>query len=342
MEPVLIHVHVPKCAGTSFRRHLDDSFGDRHVSLYVDQTAFVYTPELLAGTVLNKGPVSAISSHFIREFPPLIRNRPALYITFLREPVRHFLSYLTYFKKHFHNLTEPELLRSLPQEFAQMSLRDISEWILTRDAVIPFHENYQVNFFAERAWSQMSGYARPGSEYAVSRWEPAQFERYRCVRLDLARLILGNFFFVGLVEDTDRGVQHLRGECAKINIQLSDRPLGHENISGDLAGELTWIHPGDRVGSLLLESLREDFALFRWATARYQKAVRGALPPALAWDRKFVKPAMKSGPVYLVAQGMKHLVRDPTKLSECSGTPPEVEPVNEWDLDAVPPGAPLN
>ena len=349
MEPLLVHVHVPKCAGTSFRRYLDASFGSGHVSLYVNRASFLYTSEVIARTVLIDDRVNAISSHFIRVFPPTIGNRVALYVTFLREPVRHFLSYLTYFKKKFSQLVDPEVVRGLPQEFMEMSLREITEWILTRDTVVPWGDNYQTNFFAEEVWSGVSGYHRAPSEYLMSRWDPQQFSRYRAVRLDLARCVLENFFFTGLVEDIQRGVRALRDKCTAMGWTLSDQPLGRENSSQELLDELRWLHPGDRVGKLLLDSLQEDFELYRWAVAAYEKSTRrGGTCPSIAWDRHFVTPAVSGGtkdsinaPVYHIANGMKRLVRNSAELPQIPGTSPEVLPVEEWELATIPPGEPL-
>lgn len=294
MEPVLVHIHVPKCAGTSFRRYLA-SFGSHHVSLYVNQASFLYTSELIARTVLTNDGVKAISSHFIRVFPPLICNRVALYVTFLREPVRRFLSYLTYFKKKFNQLVDLEVVRGLPQEFAEMNLRDIAEWILNRDTVVPWGDNYQVNFFSEQVWSGVSGYHRPVSEYQMSRWDPLQLSRYRAVRLDGARCVLDNFFFVGLVEDIQHGVRRLRERCRAIGWDLADGSLGCENSSCEFRGDSSWLHPGDRVGKLLFDSLQDDFELYRWVTARYERTTRGGTLPAIAWDNHFVTTAVGGG-----------------------------------------------
>ena len=348
MEPVLIHVHVPKCAGTSLRRYLDASFGSSHVSLYVDRTSFLYTSELIARTVLSDDRVHAISSHFIRVFPPLIGNRAALYITFLREPVSHFLSYLTYLKKVFPQLVDPELVRCLPADFADMNLRDVAEWVLTRDTVIPFNENYQVNFFAEKVWSQSSGYERAASEYAMSRWDREQFSRYRSVRLDLARCVLANFFFVGLVENLEHGVRQVREKTEPFGWRLSDRPLGRENSSDAVPRDSNWLHPGDRVGKLLFDSLQEDFELYRWVKEAYEKNIRGGVLPAVTWDRRFVTPADwigekngKDAPVYYIAHGMKRLVRNPACVPRKQDASADVQPITEWELAAIPPGEPL-
>ena len=299
---------------------------------------------MLAQTVLRDPDVAAISSHFIRTFPPMIGSRIALYITFLREPERHFLSYLTYIKKVFRNLADPELLRCLPREVPEMDLRAMAHWILTRDAAIPFKENYQVNFFAEHVWSQASGWALPRSEYGVRRWDADLFSRYKLVRLDLARVVLGNFFFVGLVERIDASVEHLREKCAALGLALARTRVGRENLSSELLRDLSWVHPGDSVGKLPFESLQEDFELYRWAKQRCERAMTGSVPLAIRWDRNLVTPVPcgdGATRVYLVIHGMKRLVVDPRRIPELPAISSEVHPISEWELAEIPPGAPI-
>jgi hypothetical protein len=344
MSPVLIHVHVPKCAGTSFRHYLDLSFPGRHVGLYVDQTSFVYSPELIRRTVLQDPGVAAISSHFIRLFPPLLGDRVPLYVTFLRDPVTHFVAYLTYIKKVFNNVVEEELRRCIPQDTPDMNLRDMAEWVLTRDTAVPFKENYQVNFFAEYAWASVSGYQRAPSQYGMSRWDPDQFARYRQVRLDLARFVLSNFFFVGLVEDIQAGVIRLREKCDSVGVKLAEQPIGCENSAREFRDDLSWLHQRDRVGKLLFESLQEDFELYSWVKKAYDSTVKGAVMPAVKWDRRFVTAAGQAngkGPVYLVVQGMRRLVRDVSSMPQLSGVPPQVQEITALELAEIPPGAPL-
>src|ERR1022692_2209962 len=51
--PVLAHIHVPKCAGTSFRALLERHFGPRQLGLYVNDTYFAYGDEALRSYLLQ-------------------------------------------------------------------------------------------------------------------------------------------------------------------------------------------------------------------------------------------------------------------------------------------------
>jgi hypothetical protein len=139
-EPVLAHIHVPKCAGTSFRLLLDDIFTDRHLHLYSEPgtnrslpTTFVYS-EAQLGEFVEPSSTKALSSHFIRRFPNVINGRPILYVTFLRDPVQQFISYLSYTRQVFRHIQDPELLSHLPPNMADRSLRDCADWLLKQDS----------------------------------------------------------------------------------------------------------------------------------------------------------------------------------------------------------------
>src|SRR5262249_10189049 len=67
--PVLAHIHIPKCAGTSFRILLERYFGPRHLRLYIDDTYFVYREDALRNCLLRDPEPRAFSSHHVRTFP---------------------------------------------------------------------------------------------------------------------------------------------------------------------------------------------------------------------------------------------------------------------------------
>lgn len=337
LDAMFVHVHVPKCGGTSFRNLLRHWFRDGHRNLHVDRTSFTYEPDVLARTIASDSRILSISSHFIRLFPAVIGRRVALYTTFLRDPVRQFLSYLTYIKKVFPHIVDPELLRYLPQDVPDMQLQDMAEWILTREAAIPFKENYTVNFFAEFAWCANSGYERPQSPYGTDAWDPVQFERYRAVRLELTQSILSNFFFVGLVEDLDGGVRHFVSRCADMGLHLPAATPGHDNVSSELLDDLKWLHPGSRVGALLFAALRDDFELYRWASARYQRAVSGSTPASVRYDGYLVSLDPGKSDVYRIQYGSKRLVAAAGEAAADAGVQ-NIRSISERDLNSIPVG----
>jgi len=254
-DPVLAHIHVPKCGGTAFRLFLMQHFGPSHLALYVPDTFYVY-PEADLAALLSDHTVRGFSSHFVRTFPQKLAGRELLYVTFLRNPVDQFVSYITYIKKNFHKIqSDTTLIQSLPPDPTSMSIREIARWILTCNREVNFRENYTVNFFAR--------YTLPGAA------GPFRFDSYfRKHRLAAAERILARFFFVGVSDQMERSMAVLRKLIRRVGLEFPGGVVPLENTSFDFRDDLTWIRPGDEVGSMLVESVREDQKLYQFAVNR--------------------------------------------------------------------------
>src|SRR5260370_874971 len=255
MDPVIAHIHVPKCGGTAFRKFLIKHYGPAHLPLYVSDTFFVYPEEELAGYLTDRA-VRGFSSHFVRTFPEKLADRDLIYITFLRNPVDQFISYITYVQKNYQNIQhEKTLLSCLPPHLLSLSVREVARWILTCDREVNFRENFTVNFFAR--------YTLPGEvgPFRVDKY-------YRQNRLAAAQRILAQFFFVGVSEQMDRSVAVFRKLMERCNFSFPPGEVPLENTSFEFRDDLSWIRGEDEVGSLLLQSVREDQKLYEWAVAR--------------------------------------------------------------------------
>ena len=246
-ESVLAHVHVPKCAGTSFRALLEKQLGPRHLSLYVNDTYFTYGNEVLRSYLLHDPEIRAMSSHHIRVFPHWLAGREMLYVTFLRDPIQQFVSYMTHIKKYYARITAKSLLQAVPPDAPHLALRDFARWPLTQERDIPFRENHNVNFFARHSAPQ-----------AVD-------------RLAAAQTALEGFFFVGITERMEESMQKLRALVANAGLEFPPDPLPVENISADYRDDLNWINPDDEVGSMLFRSVEKDRQLYDWAVARFEQ-----------------------------------------------------------------------
>jgi len=254
-DPVIAHIHVPKCGGTAFRMFLIQQFGLAHLALYVPDTFYVY-PEADLAALLSDHSVRGFSSHFVRTFPEKLAGRDMLYVTFLRNPIDQFISYITYVRKNFLNIqSDSTLIQSLPPDPTSMSVRDIAQWILTCHREVNFKENYTVNFF--------SRYALPG-EIGPFRMDPYFLKH----RLPVAKQLLKRFFFVGVSDQMNRSVKALRALLSRVDVDLPPREIPLENTSFDFRDDLSWIHHNDEVGSILLHAIREDQALYDFALAR--------------------------------------------------------------------------
>jgi len=245
--PVLAHIHVPKCAGTSFRVLLETYFGPRHLGLYVNDTYFVYGDEALRSYLLQGPELQGFSSHHVRRFPHWLAGREMFYITFLRDPIQQFVSYMTHIKKHYAEITSASLLAAVPPDAPQLTLREFARWLLTQDRDIPFRENHNVNFFA--------CYSAPAAPD----------------RLEAAKAALEGFFFVGITERMEESVNKLRALARAAGLDFPPGSPPVENTSADYRDDLGWIHPGDEVGSMLLRSVEKDRQLYNWAAGRINR-----------------------------------------------------------------------
>jgi hypothetical protein len=263
-RPLVAHIHVPKCAGTSVRLLFDELFPGGHLHLYFKPgttrslpTTFVYENSQIAELVAPSS-VSAFSSHNVRRFPSSSAGRPIHYVTFLRDPVQQFLSYLKFTRRIFAHIDEPILLSHLPPNLPDLSLREAARWLLQNDSsgFINFRENYTTNFLAREHVK-----TRYGFDY--DDW------RYRGIRQVVARNILRQFLFVGLTERMDESMSLLRRKMASLGIAVPSLPMRRDNVSEPLQEDVSWINKGDQVGSQLLNSLREDRRLYRWVSRRF-------------------------------------------------------------------------
>ena len=245
--PMLAHIHVPKCAGTSFRILLESYFGPGHLRLYMNDTYFVYTEEALRNCLLPAPEARAFSSHHVRTYPRWLAGREMLYVAFLRDPIQQFVSYMTHIQKHYAGITSKSLLDVVPPDAPSLTLREFANWLLTHDRDIPFRENHNVNFFAR--------HTAPGTPD----------------RLEAAKSALAGFFFVGIAERMDESVSKLHALAQAVGLDFPPGPVPVENTSSEYRGDLSWIHPADAVGARLLRSVEEDQELYRWAVARLEE-----------------------------------------------------------------------
>jgi Sulfotransferase family len=246
-SPVLAHIHVPKCAGTSLRVLLTRHFGPRHLPLYVDDTYFVYGEDALRSYLLQDPEILGLSSHHVRAFPRWLAGREMLYVTFLRDPIAQFVSYMTHFKKYYSTITSQSLLEAVPPDAPRLALREFAKWLLTHDCDIPFRENHNVNFFSRHS-------------------APATLDR-----LEAAKAALDGFFFVGITERMEESMRTLRALTREAGLDFPQGPIPVENTSAECRDDLSWINPDDEVGSLLLRSVEKDRRLYDWAAARLER-----------------------------------------------------------------------
>jgi hypothetical protein len=124
-----------------------------------------------------------------------------LYVTFLRDPIQQFVSYMTHVKKHYSAITSKSLLEAVPPDAPRLALREFAKWLLTQDRDIPFRENHNVNFF-----SRHSAPAAPD-------------------RLEAAKAALDGFFFVGITERMEDSMRKLRALTREAGLDFPPGPI---------------------------------------------------------------------------------------------------------------------
>jgi hypothetical protein len=122
---VIISLHLPKTAGTSFRVVLEQHFGDR---LLKDYSSFpINTPEsernrtameeCLRNAENDFAGIESIHGHFLPiKYLLLARRREVRFVTWMRHPVERMLSHYFYWKRSYDPKTAPSLHRKVIED----------------------------------------------------------------------------------------------------------------------------------------------------------------------------------------------------------------------------------
>jgi hypothetical protein len=243
-KPLILHCHVPKTAGVSVCGILRNGFDFSHFNHYHPDPHYVLTPSALE-TLLEIDPwLQSISSHSLRKFPQRIADRPAYYITFLRDPTALFVSALRYTQREFNNLS-PETQRPWPKETPKLSLRDLAATVLQR--------------------SSENRYA-PISEFFCGR---EIREKLSHIGIDdlpraceqITELILERFFFVGIVEEMPKSIHLLKAKLAKVGRYVKPPLRCHLNRTRGVK-HTSWLNTKDAVGAKVLAATAFERVLY--------------------------------------------------------------------------------
>jgi hypothetical protein len=223
--PMLVSVHLPKTAGTSFGRSLRDHFGDRLYRDYGDLP--LNTPPFtrkLSATLNNLrilgrrfDQIACIHGHFLPIKYHLLRSMQAVrFVTWMRDPVERLASHYEFWKHERHPDNLPPLHRqvlegdwSFERFFRSSELRNVySQFLwgfrLSNFAFIGITEHYDEDFkfFAEAflgtslpPYRLRTNDSRENPRYVTDRHLRAEIEQlherdmrlYRCA-LELRRL----------------------------------------------------------------------------------------------------------------------------------------------------------
>lgn len=110
MPPLLVSIHMPKTAGTSFRATLEARFGNTFVHDYADYPLAQALPRrheaaLAAGALASPADfagVGCIHGHFLPiKYLALSKQMDCRFITWLREPVARMISHYHYWYRSY-------------------------------------------------------------------------------------------------------------------------------------------------------------------------------------------------------------------------------------------------
>ena len=165
--PTLISLHMPKAAGTSFVRSLEDHFGQALLRDYED--LLINTPPLkrrtraLVGCILNSmrsyEGVACIHGHFLPLKYWLLASRTgAQFVTWMRDPLERLASQYHHWLRTYDETTSPPLHRRVIVEgwsferfcFSRELRNTCSQflWVfpLDRFAFVGISERYEEDF----------------------------------------------------------------------------------------------------------------------------------------------------------------------------------------------------
>lgn len=176
INPFFIFLHIPKTAGTTLGSIVDAQFGRRRVITYYNQTNRHLIDHLGVYLADPHHNFDAIIGHFGMEIAATLLDRPAIYVTFFRDPVSRTLS--DYYERR----------STRPQDFFREDGREIS---------ICESINENPSWYANLQTRYLAGMAHDGCEVDEADLNHA---------LDNLE---DNLDFVGIVEDFDNSISQL-------------------------------------------------------------------------------------------------------------------------------------
>ena len=153
--PLMVSVHLPKTAGTSFRATLEDHFGPRLRSDYDDMPLHKGAAERnlagLEGAVANFlgnfDGVGCIHGHFLPMKYLLLRDRlNTEFVTWLRHPVDRLVSHYDFWKRQYDPATAGPLHRTVVAQDWSLERFCLSEEL--RDVYATFLWAFPLEYFA--------------------------------------------------------------------------------------------------------------------------------------------------------------------------------------------------
>jgi len=186
LEPMIVHVHIPKAAGQAFEDFLSQNFPGR-VRLYYPEKAATAQWDLFKKEIqADSSPLVFSSQSMNMYFPPILGNRIPLYVSFFRHPFGMIFSYVKYIKKNYEKLSATHKA-ILPDKLQSMSVEESVKWHIRNGGFFPL----------------------------------PVLELTKGLGVKRAKEIVDRFFFTGIVEEMDRSIKLLSLKLEPYGFHLS-------------------------------------------------------------------------------------------------------------------------
>ena len=311
VTPLILHSHIPKTAGTTVSAGFRKSFEFFHIHHYHPDPFYILTRDHLE-TLLEIYPrLRSISSHHLRSFPLSIGTRPTFLVTFLRKPEDAFISQLRYVQHRYSWL--PERWRRLwPKNAPHLTLRELARQYLDDEAA------------RQDLCPQTRFLCNPDTGDSLGL---PDVNRHGLNSYELARQILVEFHFVGIVEEMKKSLEVLTDRLLKLGTRVY---FDHDlklNTSQERSRP-AWLTPDDEVGRRVLAASENDRLLHDYFRERLLDSHRDlrkhrwlGFRPALTEARENFSDSWRDGVRSLANSA--HLYRSRrTNLIEHPITPP--------------------
>jgi hypothetical protein len=251
-SPIILHCHIPKTAGISFSNVLYATFRRRYLHHLHSDPAYILTPKILTDLLEVNPLLKSVTSHHLRVFPRRLNGRQPLYITFLREPIATFISLLKYTRREYHKWA-PAAQRCWPKDTPRLTLRELARAYL-QNVGPDCGYSFQTRFLCSR-------YSMENAGLSVE-------DEYGLDRLDIARFILSQFFFVGITEEMRKSLELLAAKLKPFRIELKRPMFLHKNRTRSCE-DLSWLNEADEVGQKILQCNESDRQLYQSYRERF-------------------------------------------------------------------------
>jgi hypothetical protein len=236
LEPMIVHVHIPKAAGQAFEDFLSQNFAGR-VKLYYPEQPAAAQWDLFKKEIQNESSPLVFSSQSMNMyFPAVLGNRIMLYVSLFRHPYSMVFSYVKYIKKNYEKLSTAHQA-ILPENLRSMSIEESVKWHIRNGGFFPL----------------------------------PVLELTKGLGVKRAKDIVDRFFFTGIVEEMDRSIKLLSIKLKPYGFHLENLTMPRKNTTRDVDLEGYDFHADQEFQEFAGKELHEEVEFYEWVRERFAK-----------------------------------------------------------------------